>query len=66
LRAIIKELQFGELQIANTRTIVSNLDGLSEAYGFEVDYVIGYTLISGYVVTFNFVDNKVMMANHAN
>jgi predicted aspartyl protease len=66
LSAVIKELQFGELQIANTRTIVSNLDGLSEAYGFEVDYVIGYTLISGYVVTFNFVDNKVMMANHAN
>ena len=51
LSAVIKELQFGELQIANTRTIVYNLEGLSEACGFDVDYVIGYTLISGYVVT---------------
>ncbi|MFY0672708.1 MAG: retropepsin-like domain-containing protein [Bacteroidia bacterium] len=66
LSAVTKKLRFGDMEIENTRTIVSNLDGLSEAYGFDVDYVIGYTIMSGYVITFNFVDNVVMMANHAN
>lgn len=65
LSAVVKQLEFGDKEISNVRTIVSNLDGLSEAYGFEVRFVMGYTILSGYLVTLNFVDNKVVMSRHA-
>lgn len=59
LSAKLSELSFGTYSVKNVRLVITNLQGLSEAYGKEVDFVLGYTLLAGYVVTFNFVNETI-------
>lgn len=59
LSAKLSELSFDKYAVKNVRLVITNLQGLSEAYGKEVDFVLGYTLLAGYVVTFNFVNETI-------
>ena len=59
LSAKLSELSFDKYTVKNVRLVITNLQGLSEAYGKEVDFVLGYTLLAGYVVTFNFVNETI-------
>ena len=64
LSAKLLELRLNKYRIKNVRLVVANLESLSEAYGKEVDFVLGYTLLAGYIVTFNFVKNSITLSSN--
>ncbi|MBI1183671.1 hypothetical protein GC194_05345 [bacterium] len=64
LRASIASMQLGDESIRNVQAVVTNLDNLSEAYGANLDCILGYTMLSGYVVTFNFVNKTVSFSRN--
>lgn len=64
LSAKLTEMSFDKYKVKNIRLVITNLAGLSEAYGKEVDCVLGYTLLAGYVVTFNFVNETITFSTN--
>jgi hypothetical protein len=64
LQAKIDEISFGETEIKNVRTMVSNLDELNKAMGLPASFIMGYTILAGYTVSFNFVNNTVIFARN--
>lgn len=63
----IRNFKIGDHSIPDMETIITNLDPLIEAYGVQIDGMLGYNFISQGVISFNFVkkqmDIKFVKAN---
>jgi predicted aspartyl protease len=54
----IKDFKIGDHPLENMETIITNLDALSEAYGVQIDGMLGYNFISQGVICINFVKKQ--------
>lgn len=57
----MKELYLGELMIENMQTVITQLDDMSDAYGFAIDGMLGYELLSRGKVVINIPKNEMMI-----
>lgn len=54
----MKELKIGEHSLRNMETVITSLDALSEAYGVNIDGMLGYNFLSRGVICINFVKRQ--------
>lgn len=54
----MNDFVFGNNQIMNMETIITNLDALSEAYGTKIDGMLGYSFLEQGIVCINFAQKQ--------
>jgi hypothetical protein len=55
----MSELRFGDQDLSPMQTIVSNLEGLSEAYEMQTDGILGYEFLKKGTISINFVKKQI-------
>lgn len=54
LSGLLDQLICGEQTFDNLQVIITNLEQMSQAYGQDIDLMLGYSWLSRYVISFNF------------
>lgn len=57
----MRELYLGELMFENMQTVITQLDDMGDAYGFAIDGMLGYELLSRGKVVINIPKNEMMI-----
>lgn len=58
LFGVIKDFKLGDHQLDNMETIVTNLESLNEAYGVQLDGMLGYNFLIKGVICVNFIKKQ--------
>ena len=59
LYGTMKEFKFGNHQFGSMETVVTNLDGICEAYGCNIDGLLGYDFWQKGIFCFNLTKNEI-------
>jgi len=54
----MKELKLGEKSIRNMETVITSLESIGEAYGVNIDGMLGYNFLSKGIICINFVKRQ--------
>jgi predicted aspartyl protease len=58
LFGIMNDFSFGGRQLKNMETIITHMDALNEAYGVQIDGMLGYNFLSNGAICINFVKRQ--------
>ena len=59
LYGTMKQFEFGNRQFGQMETVVTSLNGMCEAYGCNIDGMLGYEFLQKGVFCFNFIKNEI-------